>query len=127
MKLAKRTKMAALLMAVIVGYGGTVNMASAAVVSTQQLSQQATVDSKRDRLSAMVSRDEVASQLTRLGVDPAVAQQRIANLSAEEIDLLHARIEELPAGAGALGTIAIVLVILILLDVAGVTDIFPKV
>jgi hypothetical protein len=38
---------------------------------------------------------------------------------------LSAQIDELPAGQGALETILFLLVIFMLLDIAGVTDIFP--
>ncbi|MCB1670584.1 MAG: PA2779 family protein [Gammaproteobacteria bacterium] len=65
--------------------------------------------------------------LADMGVDAQAARDRVATLSAEELEQLSNRMDELPAGEGALGTIALVLVILILLDVAGVTDIFPSV
>lgn len=96
--------------------------AQAAMVTTDQL----TGASQHQSLSQQLLRDDVRQELLTLGVDPAKVQERINNLSTAELAELQSRVDQLPAG-GALGTIALVLLILILLDVAGVTDIFPGV
>lgn len=96
--------------------------AHAAMVTTNQLAG----TSQHQQLSQQLLRADVRQQLLSLGVDPASVQERINNLSAAELNELQSRIDQLPAG-GVLGTIAVVLLILILLDVAGVTDIFPGV
>lgn len=101
--------------------------AQAALIGTQQVANEASVEVQRDELQTLFARDDVVQKLSTLGVDVADAQQRVANLSDAEVAQLHEQINDLPAGAGALGTIALVLLILILLDVAGVTDIFPKI
>ncbi|TNE83483.1 MAG: hypothetical protein EP334_00575 [Gammaproteobacteria bacterium] len=101
--------------------------AQAALIGTQQVANEASVEVQRDELRTLFARDDVVQKLSSLGVDVADAQQRVANLSDAEVAQLHEQINDLPAGAGALGTIALVLLILILLDVAGVTDIFPKI
>jgi TolA-binding protein len=101
--------------------------AQAALIGTQQVANEASVEVQRDELQTLFARDDVVQKLSSLGVDVADAQQRVANLSNAEVAQLHEQINDLPAGAGALGTIALVLLILILLDVAGVTDIFPKI
>jgi TolA-binding protein len=101
--------------------------AQAALIGTQQVANEASVEVQRDELQTLFARDDVVQKLSSLGVDVADAQQRVANLSDTEVAQLHEQINDLPAGAGALGTIALVLLILILLDVAGVTDIFPKI
>lgn len=101
--------------------------AQAALIGTQQVANEASVEVQRDELQTLFARDDVVQKLSSLGVDVADAQQRVANLSDAEVAQLHEQINDLPAGAGALGTIALVLLILILLDVAGVTDIFPKI
>ena len=44
-----------------------------------------------------------------------------------EVIAMHQQLNNLPAGQGALGAVVLILVIFILLDVAGVTDIFPGV
>ncbi|RLQ21765.1 hypothetical protein DWB85_10785 [Seongchinamella sediminis] len=100
---------------------------NAGVIDSRDLVQEQLVSDQRSELLALVSREDVARQLTEFGVDPANAQMRIASLTDAEVASLHQNIDELPAGSGVLGTIALVLLILILLDIAGVTDIFPKI
>lgn len=101
--------------------------ANAALIGTQQLASEVSVEVQRDELQTLFARDDVVQKLSSLGVDVANAQQRVANMSDAEVAQLHEQINDLPAGADALGTIALVLLILILLDVAGATDIFPKI
>lgn len=101
--------------------------ANAALIGTSQVASEASVELQRDELRTLFAREDVAKQLSAMGVDPADAQERVNSLSDAEVAQLHDNVNDLPAGAGALGTIALVLLILILLDVAGVTDIFPRV
>lgn len=95
------------------------------MLSTEQLVQKVNRDEQRSAVTAFLSRGDVQAQLEARGVDFTSAQQRVGNLSALELASLSARIDELPAGQGALETILFMLVIFMLLDIAGVTDIFP--
>mgnify|MGYP003144579290 FL=1 len=65
------------------------------------------------------------AQLAARGVDAADAQARVNAMSQAELAALSAQIDELPAGEGLLETVLFLLVIFMLLDIAGVTDIFP--
>lgn len=95
------------------------------MLSTEQLVQKVNLDEQRSTVAAFLSRGDVQAQLEARGVDFTSAQQRVGNLSALELASLSAQIDELPAGQGALETILFLLVIFMLLDIAGVTDIFP--
>lgn len=95
------------------------------MLSTEQLVQKVNLDEQRSAVVAFLSRGDVQAQLEARGVDFTSAQQRVGNLSALELASLSAQIDELPAGQGALETILFLLVIFMLLDIAGVTDIFP--
>ena len=99
--------------------------APAGMVSTQQLAQESRVDQHRAHVSEFISRADVQAQLEARGVDVADARSRIAALTGAELATLSAQIDELPAGEGVLETVLFLLVIFMLLDVAGVTDIFP--
>lgn len=79
------------------------------------------------QISEFVSRGDVRAKLVELGVDPLEAEQRIAHLSTEEVRLLQGRIADLPAGAGALEIIGIVFLILLILELVGVTNIFNRI
>jgi hypothetical protein len=99
--------------------------APSTMVSTQQLVQETRVDQQRAHVSAFLDRAEVQSLLEARGVDVDDAQARIASLTASELATLASQIDTLPAGEGALETLIFVLVVFMLLDIAGVTDIFP--
>jgi hypothetical protein len=65
--------------------------------------------------------------MIRLGVQPEAAAARIASLSDSELRQLEARMNELPAGGdGALTVLGIVLLVLLVLELVGVTDIFKS-
>jgi len=95
------------------------------MISTQQLLHEVQVEQQRSSVSAFLDRSEVQSQLIARGVDVADAQARVASLGAAELGALAAQIDELPAGEGLLEAVLFLLVIFMLLDIAGVTDIFP--
>ncbi|MDH3472906.1 MAG: PA2779 family protein [Rhodospirillales bacterium] len=54
--------------------------------------------SDRDRILALLQRDEVRAQLEAYGVGPAEAQARVESLSDREIARIAARLGEEPAG-----------------------------
>lgn len=74
-----------------------------------------------------LSQQAVQQQLIQLGVSPEQALTRAASLTPAERLLLEHRINELPAGAGAVEVIGIVFIVLIILELLGVTDIFKKI
>lgn len=77
----------------------------------------------KDTLVSLMDREEVRQQLIDRGVDPDYAKQRIAALSDEQINEIKANIDDLPAG-GVIGILIAVLLVLIILDIVGVTNIF---
>ena len=94
------------------------------IVSTEQLLQQQFEALDKAALMDMLERDEVRQQLIERGVDPVDAQQRIAALSDEQISELKTKIDELPAGSGVVGILVAVILVLVILDIIGVTNIF---
>ena len=102
-----------------------VPMAQAALVRTEVITAAAQAQENRDQLKSMLSRQEVRDALLARGVDPAEVQARIAALTDDEVQQLAAKVDELPAGGSALGVIALVFIVLIILDLTCLTDIFP--
>lgn len=105
---------------------GFAQSAGAGVIGTEAaiLSQERA--ERIERIQSVLSRDSVQQQLERLGVDPADAKARVASLSDAELLALDERMKELPAGAGALEVLGIVLLVLLVLELVGVTDIFKS-
>ncbi len=100
--------------------------ASAGMIGTEaaQLAQQS-VDA-RARVEALLQRADVRAELERLGVDPALAQSRVAALTDQEVNQLAGKLDQLPAGGiDWLGVILVVFVVLVITDFLGLTKIFP--
>ena len=113
--------MAALMMAVSMPLGA----AQAALVSTEQVVVKSEIEADRMRIAALIMREDVQHQLQAKGVDPNEALARVATLSDAEIRQSAARIDSMPAGQGVVGVVLIIFIILLITDIAGVTDIFP--
>lgn len=103
---------------------GFAQSAHAGVVGTQAAIEAQERSDRLARINAVLARDNVQQQLVRFGVDPADARQRIANLNDRELAALEQRMDELPAGAGAIEVLGIVLLVLLVLELVGVTDVF---
>ena len=106
-----------------------VGFAQAGLVSTDQvIADTFAADGDRARVQAFLDRDDVREQFAALGVDAAEAEARIAALSDEELAKIAGQLDQLPAGEGFLTTAAVVLglilLILIVTDIAGVTNVF---
>lgn len=106
---------------------GLLQSASGAVVSTEGAMQMSQRTAQIERVSALLAEQQVRDQLIRYGVDPQDATLRVAALSDSELQALDQKISELPAGAnGALEVIGIVMLVLLILELVGVTDIFKS-
>ena len=78
-------------------------------------------------VTAAISRADVQAELVALGVDPAQAVARVAALSDAELAEVAAGVRTLPAGGDSFfAVIGIVFVVLLILEITGVTDIFKK-
>lgn len=101
----------------------------AAMVSTGDvIAGDSALASDRDRLNALMQREDVRAEFRRQGVDPDEAAARVAALSDAEVAEITAKIDELPAGQSALGVIvgAVVLIFIVLLitDLLCLTSVF---
>ncbi|MCP4187825.1 MAG: PA2779 family protein [Gammaproteobacteria bacterium] len=72
-----------------------------------------------------VQRQWIQSQLEDNGVSQSDAALRVSSLSDSQVQQIHQRIDGLPAGAGAGGTLVFILLVLVITDLTGLTDIFP--
>lgn len=97
----------------------------AAMVGTQQVIQAEQTRVDRAELLAALDRADVRNQLEAMGVDPSLAAERVANLTDAEVAELNQRIADLPAGGSALGVIVFILLVFVITDIIGATDIYP--
>lgn len=94
-----------------------------AISSASVMNSQHTLYNKHQILD-MVSKKEVQNRLVELGVDQVDAVARINAMTDTEINSLNSQLNDAPAG-GIVGVIVTVLVVIALLDVLGVTDVYP--
>jgi len=105
-----------------------IGMAHAKMVTTDQVIGQSNASDERTQILNFLMREDVQQHMTRLGVDPEEAENRVASLSDEEIQQIAGRLDELPAGEGIgviVGAILIIFLVLLITDLVGVTDVFP--
>lgn len=120
----KRLVYAAVVAAVFILQAGH---AQAGLVSTDLVFQNAEIvaNAQQDVLR-MLDRQVVIDELEAMGVDPAAVRQRVANLTEEELAELEKNLDSLPAGGiDVLGAALLVFFVLLITDIAGLTDIFP--
>jgi hypothetical protein len=106
------------------GFAGS---ASAGVISTEQAVIAAERAERLDRVNSFFARDDVAAELERFGVDPALAAERAVALSDAELAELDGRIADVAAGGDLLAVLGIVFVVLLVLELVGVTNVFSSI
>ena len=102
---------------------GTSNVNAEAISSDSVMQTQAAHYNKQ-QLIDMVNRSDVQSKLVSLGVDSNQAIARINGMTDSEIAQLNDEINQAPAG-GVVGAVLTVLAIVAILDLIGVTDVYP--
>jgi Family of unknown function (DUF6627) len=117
----------ALLLAAAVFSSSVHSAAHAGVISTRQYLAAIDREAALRRIDAVLAREEVQSELTRLGVDPLAANERIAALTDEELAQLADHLESQPAGGNLLAVAGVVFIVLLILELLGVIDIFKKI
>lgn len=115
-----------LFQALILVCASTFSTAHAAVISTPDYVAQSDRQDQLARVNAALARDDVRQQLEHFGVAPEEAQARVAALSPAELQQLNNRMANMPAGSGVLGLIGAVFVVLLILELLGVTNVFSK-
>ena len=116
----------ALVAAAILSSGFSVS-ASAAMISTEEAASLAERSERLDRVATFFAREEVAKQLERFGVAPELAMQRAASLSDAELAALDGNIQDAAAGGDLLAVLGVVFVVLLVLELVGVTDVFSRI
>ncbi len=128
LKLHASRGLAAAMIAVMVVCAVPDNVAQAAMVSTDQVFEQQSVVDQRARIGDLLRRADVREHMAAMGVDLAEAARRIATLSDDEIARIAGRLDELPAGQGAVGAVVgaalIIFLVLLVTDILGFTNVF---
>lgn len=98
------------------------------MVGTADILEMQCDDPIRDKVRLSLLRQDVRNCLEAMELGGADAQDSVDAMTYEKIRLLADRIDQMPTGGDALGTLLgialMAFLILIILDIAGVTDIF---
>lgn len=100
--------------------------AQAGMIGTESIVAAQTRDNSLTTVNGFMARADVQQQLQAWGVEPVMAAERVAQLSDEELQTLAQNIEAQPAG-GVLVVLGIVFVVLLVLELVGVTNIFNRI
>jgi hypothetical protein len=101
----------------------------AAMIGTETVMETSQGQEARTRIKQILEREDVRQALINQGIDPREADARIDSLSDAEAVAVSDKLDQLPAGSGALEVFLIVslivFIILLITDIMGYTDIFP--
>lgn len=121
-------KITKLVLSFIVSVSLFAQVLSAQIVSTEVALGQSVEVSSKEKLVAIISREDVAKKFVDLGVDSKAIEARIASMTDEEASKIAHQIDTLPAGADAgmsiVGAVVFVFIVLLITDILGVTKVF---
>jgi len=106
---------------------GFAQVSYAGVIETGYLVDQESRAASLARFDVMLASDKVARQLEAFGVDKALVAGRIQGLSNSELLMLEKEMDRQLAGGDALALIGAVFLVLLILELVGITDIFKSV
>jgi type II secretory pathway component PulJ len=105
---------------------GLAHASSAAMIGTERVIQSEARDARINRVETILARQDVAQQLAHFGVDPQAVQLRVGNMTDAELISLEGSLDKQVAGGNAVAIIGAVFIVLIILELVGVTDIFKR-
>jgi hypothetical protein len=107
---------------------GFAQVAPAGMIGTAYLADNEARAASLSRVEVLLARADVAQQLEAYGVNNAQVVERLNGLSTAELLELEGQIDEQIAGGDEiLAIIGIVFVVLLILDLTGVTDVFKSI
>lgn len=105
---------------------GLAQASGAAMIGTQQVIHSEARDARITRVETTLAREDVAKQLALFGVDPMAVQLRVGNMTDAELIELEGSLDQQIAGAGAVALVGAVFIVLIILELMGITDVFKN-
>jgi hypothetical protein len=100
-------------------------VAQAGIVSSEQSFAPQTQSDARDKVTALLAREDVRAGLAERGLSTELAQERVRAMTDEEVATLAGRIDQAPAGGDVLGLLFTVFIILLVTDILGLTKVYP--
>jgi len=105
---------------------GFAQVAPAGMIGTAYMLDDESRAASLSRIEVLLARQDVARQLEAFGVDQTLVVQRLNGLSHAELLELEGQLDAQVAGGDIIGLIGAVFVVLLILELVGVTDIFKS-
>jgi hypothetical protein len=105
---------------------GFAQAAPAGMIGTAFLLDDESRAASLSRIEVLLARDDVARQLEAFGVERSMVLERLNGLSHAELLELEGQLDSQVAGGDIIGLIGAVFVVLLILELVGVTDIFKS-
>jgi hypothetical protein len=98
--------------------------ATAGVYTSEQAMASQQLQYNKQQVLNIVDRADVQRKLSDLGVSAVDARLRVESMTNAELLAFNQQMNETPAG-GIIGTIVTVMVVVAVLDLMGITDVYP--
>jgi hypothetical protein len=105
---------------------GFAQAAPAGMIGTAYLLDDESRAASLSRIELVLARQDVGRQLEALGVEKAMIMERLGGLSSAELLELEGQLDSQVAGGDILALIGAVFVVLLILELVGVTNIFKS-
>jgi hypothetical protein len=105
---------------------GFAQVAPAGMIGTAHLVSEESRAASLSRMEVLLAREDVSRQLEAFGVDRALVVERLNGLSHAELMALEGQLESQVAGGDVIAVVGVVFVVLMILELVGVTDIFKS-
>ncbi len=106
---------------------GFAQAAPAGMIPTGHLVDDEVRGDSLSRIELLLARDDVASQMVALGVQPEQVMMRLEAMTTAELLELESNFDQQLAGGDALAVIGAVFLVLLILELVGVTDVFKSI
>ena len=105
---------------------GFAQVAPAGMIGTAHMLEDETRAASLSRVEVLLARADVGRQLEAFGVDQAMVAERLNGLSTAELLQLEGQLDSQVAGGDIVGIVGAVFIVLLILELVGVTDIFKS-
>lgn len=105
---------------------GLAQASGAAMIGTQRVIHSEMREASIGRVESILAREDISRQLVIFGVDPQEVQSRVGNMTDTELFALEGNLDQHIAGGDAVAIVGAVFLVLLILEIVGITDIFKK-
>jgi hypothetical protein len=106
---------------------GWVQVSVADVIGTQYIVESETRAATISKVEQLLVQEQVAEQLQTFGIDADDVSLRLQGMTTAELLSLEGQLDSQIAGSGALSVIGAVFLVLLILELVGITDIFKSI